>query len=122
MHFCFVFLWLLKPLFPGENLHPPDNGKNQINSHCQRFSADAELGVEVKVHMLAGQCGEHAGSGTIHRGGREPWTGLRQALCSWKPVLCLSLPGWVLLQRSRCLGQGHSTYLGLFYLWQGLAD
>lgn len=85
---------------------------------CQHFSAQRELGVEVKlvaVHVLSGPHGEHAGSGTVHPGGQELWTGLCHACLVFLEVGTVSVsPGWVPVQLSHCPGQGHPTYLGFF--------
>ena len=53
LHFCFVFLWLLKPLFPHESPHPSDNGKTQIKSPmaspCAATVVGGGGGVEASV-------------------------------------------------------------------------
>lgn len=78
MHFCFVFLWLLEPLFPDRTPTHWTMAKTRLTQSCQRFSADSELGVEARpgpVRMLVGLCGEHAGSGQlIGEGGSHGWS------------------------------------------------
>lgn len=89
----------------------------RLTHSCQHFSADTELGVEARseaAHMLSGLDHSSGRAGALD--GAAP--GLVFLEVGTVAVPALAGPPVAV----RCLGQGHPTYLGLFCLWQGLAD